>query len=68
MTGKRAAGPGPALVLGATDTGDRWELPGHGETVTLAGPLAAITAYLTGRPHHLTPAGGDAAPILAAWL
>jgi hypothetical protein len=68
VTGKRAAGPGPALVLEATDTGGRWELPGHGETVTLACPLAGITAYLTGRAHHLTSACGDAAPALPAWL
>jgi acylpyruvate hydrolase len=36
--------------------------------VTLAGPLAEITAYLTGRAHRLTTAGGEAAPVLAPWL
>jgi Mycothiol maleylpyruvate isomerase N-terminal domain len=54
------AGPG----AGGHRPGGRWELPGHGETVTLAG----ITAYLTGRAHHLTSACGDAAPALPAWL
>jgi maleylpyruvate isomerase len=68
VAGKRRAAPGPALVLEATDTGQRWELPGDGEAVTLAGPLAGVTAYLTGRPHGLTTAGGEAAPALPAWL
>jgi hypothetical protein len=59
---------GPALVLAATDNGGQWKLPGTGEAVTLAGPLAQITAYLTGRSHSLTTAGGGAAPVLAPWL
>ena len=54
----------------AADTGGRWELPGQGEggTVTLSGPLAGITAYLTGRAHKLTTAGGKPAPVLGPWL
>jgi maleylpyruvate isomerase len=72
VTAKRAAGPGPALVLAATDTGGRWELPGDapadGSPVTLAGSLAEVTAYLTGRPHQLTTAGGGAPPVLPPWL
>lgn len=72
VAGKRATGPspapGPAVVLEATDTGGRWELPGPGGAVTLAGPLAGITAYLTGRPHRLTTAAGGPAPALPAWL
>jgi maleylpyruvate isomerase len=65
---RRATGPGPALVLQSTDTGERWELPGSGEPVTLAGALAEVTAYLTGRPHHLTTSGGEPAPALPPWL
>lgn len=63
VAAKRSAGPGPALVLTATDTGGQWKLPGTGEAVTLAGPLAEITAYLTGRAHRLATAGGEAAPV-----
>jgi N-methylhydantoinase B len=44
------------------------QLPGGGEAVTLAGPLAEITAYLTGRPNHLTTVDDGAAPILPRWL
>lgn len=65
---KRRDSPGRLLVLEASDNGDRWELPGGGETVTLTGPLAEITAYLTGRPHCLTTAGGEAVPSLPPWL
>jgi uncharacterized protein (TIGR03083 family) len=67
---KRAAGAGrgPALVLAAADTGGRWEIPGDGAGGTLSGPLAEITAYLTGRPHSLTAQGGDPAPALPPWL
>lgn len=67
---KRRSAPGPALVLEAAGPGGRWELPGQreGDTVTLAGPLAEITAYLTGRAHKLTTAGGEPAPVLGPWL
>jgi len=68
VAGQRSKGHGPALVLAATDNGGQWKLPGTGEAVTLAGPLAQITAYLTGRSHSLTTAGGGAAPVLAPWL
>jgi len=68
VVGKRSAGPSPALVLAATDTGGRWELPGDGEAVTLTGPLAEVTAYLTGRTHDLSMADGEAAPMLPGWL
>jgi len=69
VAAQRGNGSGSALVLEAADTGGRWELPGDGDaTVTLAGPLAEITAYLTGRPHTLTTAGGDPAPDLGPWL
>jgi uncharacterized protein (TIGR03083 family) len=68
VAGKRSKGPGPALVLAATDTSGRWKLPGDGEAVTLAGPLAEITAYLTGRANRLTTAGGEEPPVLPPWL
>ena len=67
---KRGTAPGPALVLAAAGPGGRWELAGQreGDTITLAGPLAEITAYLTGRAHRLTTAGGEPAPVLGPWL
>ncbi|MEV6161914.1 maleylpyruvate isomerase family mycothiol-dependent enzyme [Streptomyces sp. NPDC052052] len=68
VIGKRAQGPGPALLLEATDTGARWELSGEGLPAPLTGPLHEITAYLTGRAHALTAPGGAPAPALAAWL
>ena len=65
---KHGKDPGVALVLAAADTGGRWELPGDGDAVTLTGPLDEVAAYLTGRPHSLTTAGGQAAPVLPPWL
>jgi uncharacterized protein (TIGR03086 family) len=66
--GAALPGDGPALVLVAADTGDRWELPGPGVPVTMTGPLAEITAYLAGRPHTLRTADGTSAPALSPWL
>jgi uncharacterized protein (TIGR03083 family) len=63
-----AQAAGPALVVEALDTGGRWELPGDSEPVVLSGPLAEITAYLTGRAHKLTTAGGEPTPVLGPWL
>lgn len=70
VVAKRAAAqaPGATLVLEAADTGGRWELPGDSGPIVLSGPLAEITAYLTGRPHKLTTADGDPAPALGPWL
>jgi uncharacterized protein (TIGR03083 family) len=70
VVAKRAAAQpsGPAVVLEALDTGGRWQLPGDNEPIVLAGPLAEITAYLTGRAHKLTTAGGEPAPVLGPWL
>ena len=42
--------------------------PGDSAAIVLAGPLAEITAYLTGRAHKLTTAGGEPAPALGPWL
>ncbi|WP_406725006.1 maleylpyruvate isomerase family mycothiol-dependent enzyme [Streptomyces sp. GD-15H] len=65
---KRAKAPGPALRLTETDTGEVRELPGDGEPTVLTGPLAEITAYLTGRRHALTAPDGGPAPTLGPWL
>jgi len=65
---KRRNGPGPSLALAASDGIERWDLPGDGEAVALTGTLAEITAYLTGRPHHLNTAAGEAAPAIPPWL
>jgi len=67
VVGKRKE-PGRALVLEAADTGGRWKLPGDGEAVAVAGPLAEVTAYLTGRANHLTTIDAEAAPVLSPWL
>ncbi|MEO3787992.1 maleylpyruvate isomerase family mycothiol-dependent enzyme [Actinocorallia sp. B10E7] len=68
IVGKRGGAAGPAAVLTAADTGDRWELPGEGNAVAVTGPLAEIAAYLAGRPHALTTPDGSSAPVLPAWL
>ncbi len=68
IAAKRGNAPGPAAVLTAADTGDRWELPGEGSPAAVTGPLAEIAAYLAGRPHALTATGGSPAPALPAWL
>jgi maleylpyruvate isomerase len=68
VSARRGTAPGPAILLQAVDSGGQWELPGRDEVVTLAGPLAEITAYLTGRAHKLTTAGGEPAPVLGPWL
>ncbi|WP_122615332.1 maleylpyruvate isomerase family mycothiol-dependent enzyme [Streptomyces sp. Tu 4128] len=68
VVGKRAAGPGPALLLTASDADARWELPGTGAPVEVTGPLAGLTAYLTGRANTLTTPQGGPAPALGPWL
>ena len=68
VVGKRGTLPGPPLMLVATDTAGQWELPGQGNIVTLSGPLAEITAYLTGRTHNLASTDYQAPPTLPAWL
>ncbi|WP_433471094.1 maleylpyruvate isomerase family mycothiol-dependent enzyme [Saccharomonospora azurea] len=68
VVGKRGAKPDVAVLLTATDAGERWRLPGTGTPVEVGGPLADVTAYLTGRPHTVTATDGSPAPLLAAWL
>ncbi len=48
--------------------GGSWLVAGTGEPHSAAGELADVTAYLTGRPHHLRCADGSAAPVLPPWL
>ncbi|NMO54695.1 maleylpyruvate isomerase family mycothiol-dependent enzyme [Actinoplanes sp. TBRC 11911] len=56
-------GKGAGLTLTATDAPGRWQLAEVAGPGSVSGPLAEITAYLTGRPHRL-----DAAPTLPPWL
>jgi uncharacterized protein (TIGR03083 family) len=65
---KRSAAAGPALTLEAAASRDRWEVHGSGEPVMVIAPLPEITAYLTGRPYHLTTAAGDEVPVIPPWL
>lgn len=72
IAGKRnaAAGSateGPALELTATDTDLQWQVAGAGEPVQVAGTLAALTSYLSGRGAAAVDAAGGA-PDLPAWL
>ncbi|MEW2354653.1 maleylpyruvate isomerase family mycothiol-dependent enzyme [Spirillospora sp. NPDC029432] len=64
VVAKRAASPGPAVVLRASG-GGTWELPGDGEPALVAGEPHEIAAYLTGRDAGPLTA---AAPALGAWL
>ncbi|MEV4247432.1 maleylpyruvate isomerase family mycothiol-dependent enzyme [Streptosporangium canum] len=68
IVGRRGNAPGPAVVLTAADTGDRWELSGEDDATAVTGPLAEVAAYLAGRPHALTTTDGSPAPTLPAWL
>lgn len=61
---RSSKGGGPALLAAATDTGHTWEVAGAGTPLPVSAPLAALAAYLTGRP---APAL-KAAPTLPAWL
>lgn len=73
IAGKRAAAAGspaegPALAVEASDAGDRWEIPGAGEPVTVVGSLAAVTSYLAGRGGAGVTADPGSVPELPAWL
>ena len=50
VTARRSALGGPALAVAASDTGGRWEVAGSGAPVPVTAPLAALAAWLTGRP------------------
>jgi maleylpyruvate isomerase len=62
--GRSARGGGPALIVAATDTGDRWDVAGTGIAVPVSAPLPDLAAWLTGRPAPALPA----APLLPPWL
>ena len=60
---------GPALTVEATDTANRWHIVGVGEPVHVAGTLAAVAAYLSGRSADgVRTSGAAPAPQLPAWL
>jgi maleylpyruvate isomerase len=64
VVAKRSLAPGPAVVLTSPDGVTRWQLPGDVPPVVVWGPIPELTAYLTGRAHHLEPSP----PQLTAWL
>lgn len=72
IVAKRAAAgspaAGPALTVEASDTGDRWEVPGTGDPVAVRGSLAAVTSYLAGRGDTGVAAAAGQVPELPVWL
>ena len=69
IAAKRSAGAdGPHLLLSPTDDDRSWVVTGAGDTVTVRGPLAQLTAYLSGRPATGLHADGAAVPSLPRWL
>ncbi|WP_404389336.1 maleylpyruvate isomerase family mycothiol-dependent enzyme [Humibacillus xanthopallidus] len=69
ITAKRSAGAdGPHLRLAPTDDDRSWVVTGAGDTVTVRGSLAQLTAYLSGRPATGLHADGAALPSLPRWL
>ena len=61
---RSSKGGGPALIVAATDTGDRWDIAGTGTPVPVTAPLPDLAAWLTGRPAPALPG----APALPPWL
>ena len=59
---------GPALELVATDHEGSWHVAGTGRPTTVRGPLAQLTAYLSGRPADELDADGAHVPTLPRWL
>ena len=69
ITAKRSAcADGPRLRLAPTDDDRSWVVTGAGHPVTVRGPLAQLTAYLSGRPATGLHADGAALPSLPRWL
>ena len=69
IAAKRSGGAGgPRLHLAATDDERSWLVTGAGDTITVRGPLAQLTAYLSGRPATGLQADGAALPSLPRWL
>ena len=66
---RSATANGPSLTVEATDTGESWDINGTGERLTVAGPLAAVAGWLTGRAvAGIKTTDGTAVPVLPAWL
>ncbi len=59
----------PAVVLDATDTGQRWSIGAEGDAVTLTGTQTALLAWLIGRRRGepLQSSTGDV-PDAPRWL
>lgn len=69
ITAKRSSSPDDtALELVATDHEGRWVVAGAGRPTTVRGPLAQLTAYLSGRPATDLHADGAGVPTLPRWL
>lgn len=69
ITAKRSSSPDhPALELVATDHDGLWVVPGAWHPTTVRGPLAQLTAYLSGRPATDLHADGADLPTLPRWL
>lgn len=73
ITAKRSSSPDhPPLELVATDHDGRWVVAGNGDPTTVRGPLAQLTAYLSGRAatdlHAHLHADGVGIPTLPRWL
>ncbi|KRF41960.1 maleylpyruvate isomerase [Terrabacter sp. Soil811] len=68
-TARRSVGAdGPALELAPTDDDRTWAALGAGHPTTIRGPLAQLTAYLSGRPATGLHADGGTVPTLPRWL
>jgi maleylpyruvate isomerase len=66
---RSATANGPSLTVEATDTGESWDINGTGERLAVAGPLAAVAGWLTGRAvAGIKTTDGTAVPVLPAWL
>ncbi|SDD31067.1 maleylpyruvate isomerase [Geodermatophilus telluris] len=64
---RRSGGDQPALHL-TTDDGDTWAVSGRGAPAEVRGSLAAVAAYLTGRPGAAVRSPSGAVPELPPWL
>ncbi|MEZ7898301.1 MAG: maleylpyruvate isomerase family mycothiol-dependent enzyme [Flaviflexus sp.] len=69
IVGKRsAAGHQPALTIAPTDSRERWTISGTGDSVTVTGSLANLTAWLAGRSTDGVETSTGELPTLPAWL
>ena len=69
IVGKRSAsGDQPAVNIAPTDTRERWTISGTGDSVTVTGTLANLTAWLAGRTSDGIESSSGELPALPAWL